>query len=140
MDDIEDNNYFKLDKEFINAETCSLFELYAIFKGSQKTDDQDLNPILSKTKQYAQHFNKYGFPETSDKTSTKAIELRKILNPSRNKFSTVEKAQLLDLLPLKAEEAFCLIPSIRDKVESEEDMQHYLDQLQKMAATISMDN
>lgn len=138
MDDIEDNNYFKLDKEFANSETCSLYELYAIFKGSQKTDD--LNPILSKTKQYAERFNKYGFPETSDKTSTKAIELRKILNPPRNKFSTVEKAQLLDLLPLKAEEAFCLIPSIRDKVESEEEMQYYLDQLQKMASTISMDN
>ena len=38
-EDIEENdNYFKLDKEFQGCESCSLFELYAILKDKIRTE------------------------------------------------------------------------------------------------------
>lgn len=130
-------NYFKLDKEFQGCESCSLFELYAILKDKitkKNGAEQEMNSVLTKTKNYAERFNKYGFPETAEKTSAKALNLRSILNTAQRKFTPVEKAQLLDLLPQTAEEAFALIPSLEDKL-SASDMQNYLDQLQKMAGT-----
>ena len=142
-DDLEGNvNYFKLDKEFQGCESCSLFELYAILKDKitkKGGSEQEMNSVLSKTKQYAERFNKYGFPETTEKTSTKALDLRQILNTPQKKFTPAETAQLLDLLPQNASEAFALIPSLRAKL-TESDMQNYLDQLQKMASSGPLDN
>ena len=142
-DDLEGNvNYFKLDKEFQGCESCSLFELYAILKDKitkKGGSEQEMNSVLSKTKQYAERFNKYGFPETTEKTSTKALDLRQILNTPQKKCTPAEKAQLLDLLPQNASEAFALIPSLRAKL-TESDMQNYLDQLQKMASSGPLDN
>ncbi len=137
-EDIEENdNYFKLDKEFQGCESCSLFELYAILKDKitkKNGSEQEINSVLTKTKNYAERFNKYGFPETTEKTSAKALNLRAILNTAQRKFTPVEKAQLLDLLPQTAEEAKELIPSLKEITDS--DLQNYLDQLQKMAGTV----
>lgn len=137
-EDIDENeNYFKLDKEFQGCESCSLFELYAILKDKitkKNGTEQEMNSVLTKTKNYAERFNKYGFPETTEKTSNKALNLRSILNTAQRKFTPVEKAQLLDLLPQTAEEAFTLIPSLEKKLNAS-DMQNYLDQLQKLAGT-----
>jgi len=43
------------------------------------------------------------------------IIINRILNKNNFGFSEVEKSQIMNLLPQKAEEAFCLIPSLRDK-------------------------
>ncbi|MCQ2815771.1 MAG: Rpb4 family DNA-directed RNA polymerase subunit [archaeon] len=97
--------------------TCSYFEFYAILKdrSSQLTAiDYEKNPILYKTKEYIERFNKYGFQETSEKSSSKAVELRKILEAD-DKFERVEIAQIIDLLPQSADEAFSLIPSLKLK-------------------------
>ena len=63
-----------------------------------------------------------------------SLNLRAILNTAQRKFTPVEKAQLLDLLPQTAEEAKELIPSLKEITDS--DLQNYLDQLQKMAGTV----
>ena len=66
-EDIEENdNYFKLDKEFQGCESCSLFELYAILKDKitkKNGSEQEINSVLTKTKNYAERFNKYGFEQ-----------------------------------------------------------------------------
>ena len=53
-EDIEENdNYFKLDKEFQGCESCSLFELYAILKDKitkKNGSEQEINSVLTKTK------------------------------------------------------------------------------------------
>lgn len=74
-----------------------------------------MNPIIVKTKEYIERFNKYGFPETAEKTSNKALDLRRILTVQNDKFSYFEIAQILDLLPQTSAEAFSLIPSLKEK-------------------------
>ena len=65
--------------------------------------------------------------------STKATDLKNLFNPLKDKLAHFEEAQLIDLLPLKAEEAYSLIPSLKEKLE-EHELQHYLDRLKKMAS------
>lgn len=120
MDEDYENpgNYFKLDKEFQGCESCSLLELYSIFKDKYTKkifEESEINPIVAKTKQYCEMFNKYGFPETSEKISAKALEVRKTLGDKNSPFTPVEKVQLIDLLPQRAEEAFSLIPSLQER-------------------------
>ena len=127
--DIETNT-FKLDKEFENCETCPNFQLFAIIKSNEiLLKDSETNPILRQTKAYIERFNKYGLSEMS----TKATDLKNLFNPLKDKLAHFEEAQLIDLLPLKAEEAYSLIPSLKEKLE-EHELQSYLDRLKKMAS------
>ena len=127
--DIETNT-FQLDKEFENCETCPNFQLFAIIKSNEiLLKDSETNPILRQTKAYIERFNKYGVPEMS----TKATDLKNLFNPLKDKLAHFEEAQLIDLLPLKAEEAYSLIPSLKEKLE-EHELQSYLDRLKKMAS------
>ncbi len=127
--DIETNT-FQLDKEFENCETCPNFQLFAIIKSNEiLLKDSETNPILRQTKAYIERFNKYGLSEMS----TKATDLKNLFNPLKDKLAHFEEAQLIDLLPLKAEEAYSLIPSLKEKLE-EHELQNYLDRLKKMAS------
>ena len=127
--DIETNT-FQLDKEFENCETCPNFQLFAIIKSNEiLLKDSETNPILRQTKAYIERFNKYGLSEMS----TKATDLKNLFNPLKDKLAHFEEAQLIDLLPLKAEEAYSLIASLKEKLE-EHELQSYLDRLKKMAS------
>ena len=133
--DIETNS-FKLDKEFEKCESCTNFQLFAILKGKDSLlNESEINPILGQTKAYIERFNKYGVPVSNEKLSTKAYYLRNLLCKAERKLSSFEEAQLIDLLPTSAEEAFSLIPSLKNKLDSTE-LQNYLDQLQKMSSSI----
>ena len=133
--DIETNT-FKLDKEFEKCESCTNFQLFAILKGKDSLlNESEINPILGQTKAYIERFNKYGVPDSNEKLSTKAYYLRNLLWKPERKLSSFEEAQLIDLLPTSAEEAFSLIPSLKNKLDSTE-LQNYLDQLQKMSSSI----
>ena len=135
MMDIETNT-FKLDKEFEKCESCTNFQLFAILKGKDSLlNESEINPILGQTKAYIERFNKYGVPDSKDKLSTKAYDLRTLLWKPEKKLCSFEEAQLIDLLPTSAEEAFSLIPSLKNKLDSTE-LQNYLDQLQKMSSSI----
>ncbi len=135
MMDIETNS-FKLDKEFEKCESCTNFQLFAILKGKDSLlNESEINPILGQTKAYIERFNKYGVPDSNEKLSTKAYYLRNLLWKPERKLSSFEEAQLIDLLPTSAEEAFSLIPSLKNKLDSTE-LQNYLDQLQKMSSSI----
>ena len=135
MMDIETNS-FKLDKEFEKCESCTNFQLFAILKGKDSLlNESEINPILGQTKAYIERFNKYGVPDSNEKLSTKAFYLRNLLWKPERKLSSFEEAQLIDLLPTSAEEAFSLIPSLKNKLDSTE-LQNYLDQLQKMSSSI----
>ncbi len=138
MDDMMDieTNSFKLDKEFEKCESCTNFQLFAILKGKDSLlNESEINPILGQTKAYIERFNKYGVPDSNEKLSTKAYYLRNLLWKPERKLSSFEEAQLIDLLPTSAEEAFSLIPSLKNKLDSTE-LQNYLDQLQKMSSSI----
>jgi DNA-directed RNA polymerase II subunit RPB4 len=138
MDDMMDieTNSFKLDKEFEKCESCTNFQLFAILKGKDSLlNESEINPILGQTKAYIERFNKYGVPDSNEKLSTKAYYLRNLLWKPERKLSSFEEAQLIDLLPTSADEAFSLIPSLRNKLDSNE-LQNYLDQLQKMSSSI----
>ena len=138
MDDMMDieTNSFKLDKEFEKCESCTNFQLFAILKGKDSLlNESEINPILGQTKAYIERFNKYGVPDSNEKLSTKAYYLRNLLWKPERKLSSFEEAQLVDLLPTSAEEAFSLIPSLKNKLDSTE-LQNYLDQLQKMSSSI----
>ena len=132
MNDDELDNYIKVDEEFKNANTCSLFELYAILQGSNAKKIEQ-NEILRKTKFYAERFgfDKFGFPQ--EEISNRAFDLRKIL--SNDKFNTIEQTQILDILPKNADEAFTLIPSLKAKCSNEE-MEIYIKQLLKKSNVI----
>lgn len=129
-----ETNIFKLDKEFENCETCPNFQLLTIIKSNQTLlKDSENNPILRQTRAYIERFNKYGLSETSETMSTKAYDLKNLFEPLKDKLAFFEIAQLIDLLPLKAEEAYSLIPSLKEKLE-EHELQNYLDRLKKMAS------
>ena len=135
MMDIETNS-FKLDKEFEKCESCTNFQLFAILKGKDSLlNESEINQTLGQTKAYIERFNKYGVPDSNEKLSTKAYYLRNLLWKPERKLSSFEEAQLIDLLPTSAEEAFSLIPSLKNKLDSTE-LQNYLDQLQKMSSSI----
>ena len=127
---------FKLDKEFEKCESCTNFQLFAILKGKESLlNESEINQTLGQTKAYIERFNKYGVPDSNEKLSTKAYYLRAVLWKPEKKLCSFEEAQLIDLLPTSADEAFSLIPSLRNKLDSNE-LQNYLDQLQKMSSSI----
>ena len=112
------------------------FSIICNFKGKDSLlNESEINPILGQTKAYIERFNKYGVPDSNEKLSTKAYYLRNLLWKPERKLSSFEEAQLIDLLPTSAEEAFSLIPSLKNKLDSTE-LQNYLDQLQKMSSSI----
>ena len=100
---------------------------YEKVKNDEKNGIKDDNTIVKATKEFANMFNKYGF---SDNIAHKAYDIRKIFKTCDEKFTQLEQTILVDLAPSKAEEAFSLIPSLKQKV-SEEVMQQLLDDLNK---------
>ena len=74
----------------------------------------NIDQIFKKTLNYFERFNKVNF-ESFEKNSQRSQEIRRILEENDLNLSSVEKSQLINLLPQKANEAFTLIPSLREK-------------------------
>ena len=89
-----------------------------------------MNLIFSENLQYSERFNKYGISEDLDKMAQKGISIRNLLKEA--KLDQFEEAMLINLLPYDAEEAFSLIPSLRDKL-NKESLQYYLNELVKIS-------
>lgn len=124
----------KLDKEFQESQACSIFELQVILtdKKNKMSKSQNIinNPVFSKTLEYTERFNKYGIVEDFDKGAQKALRIKNILGNAN--LDKDEHSVIINLLPMKVEEAFGLMPSLREKI-SEDEMQTCLDELIKQS-------
>lgn len=72
-----------------------------------------MNYIFNQNLQYAERFNKYGVSDDLDKMAQKAVSIRKLVSVAKMKAH--EEALIINLLPLDAEEAFNLIPSLQER-------------------------
>ena len=125
----------QLTKEFTkkkaNVQPCSIIELISLFKNDEKNGAKlfDDIPAVKLTKDYLNTFNKYG---VSEKLASKAYNLRRIFVSPEDIFTSVEQTALVDLAPSKAEEAYSLIPTLRNKKNlTPEALQSLLDTLNK---------
>ena len=109
-----------------NCQPITIAGLCALLKQTdkQKKSDQE-NSIFKETKEYAYKFNKYGM---SDDLTKKVIKLQKIIPD--NLITSIETVQLIDILPGNCEEAFSLIPSLKDKLSNDQ-LENYLQELNK---------
>ena len=117
----------ELTKEFINNEDChicTMLELLTLMKADEQKGIKD-NEIVKVTKEYLNTFNRYNLSSSPNITEI-PYKIKRDLNlNSKNKFSKLEVAQLMDLAPTTSEEAFRLIPSLKKKFKAEE-MDEYL--------------
>jgi hypothetical protein len=136
FDEDFDSTRIKFDKDFQDSQYCTIYELQVLLTDKQnkisktQLNNMNSNPVFGKTLQYAERFNKYGFVDDFEKGAQKGIRIRNIL--SEGKLDVDEESALINLLPLNAEEAFGLMPSLREKL-SEETLQYYLDELIKLS-------
>ena len=115
----------ELTKEFINnkeCHICTMLELLTLMKADDQKGIKD-NDIVKVTKEYLNTFNRYNLSSGSNITEI-PYKIRQALDKNKI-FSAVESAQLMDLAPTTAEEAFLLIPSLKKKLKAEE-MEEYL--------------
>jgi hypothetical protein len=73
-----------------------------------------LHRIVSKCTKYVERFNKFGTSDNHDSAVAKALALRQTLEKYEY-LKDYERAQLINLAPHTAEEAFCLVPSLKEK-------------------------
>lgn len=71
------------------------------------------NPVIYKTMQYVERFNKFGMVDDFNKGASKGSNLKQII--AKIGLDAEEESFLLNLLPMKAEEAFSLMPSLKEK-------------------------
>ena len=76
--------------------------------------------------------HRYTVPHLFDKMAQKGISIRKLVSDA--KLNKIEEAMLINLLPLDAEEAFSLIPSLREKL-TKDHLQYFLNELVKISKT-----
>jgi hypothetical protein len=72
-----------------------------------------MNYIFNLNLQYAERFNKYGMNDDVQKMAEKGIAIRELLGDAG--LDASEETLIINLLPLDAEEAFSLIPSLKEK-------------------------
>ena len=116
----------QLTEEFQNdkhCQPCTIVELISLFKNDEKNNPNFDNPIIKDTREYLYTFNKYGI---SENITTKAYNSRKLFDVKD--ITPEEQTLLVDLAPSKYQEAFSLIPTLKDKI-SPEKMQELLDKL-----------
>ena len=117
----------ELTNEFLqeDCQPIPIAGLCALLKQTdkQKKTDQE-NSMFKDTRDYAYKFNKYGINES---LSDKVTKLMKIFPEN---LTQIETTQLIDILPKNCDEAYSLIPSLKNKIK-EEDLQKYLDELIK---------
>ena len=114
-----------------NVQPCSIIELISLFKNDEKNGVKlfDDIPAVKLTKDYLNTFNRYG---VSEKIANKAYNIRKIFVGPDELFDNVEQTALVDLAPSTAEEAYCLIPTLKTKKNlTPEHLQSLLDLLNK---------
>ena len=134
--DQENENYIELTKEFAEgrAQPCSIIELISLFKNDEKSGVKPLDdiPVVKATKEYIYLFNKYGINEN---VANKAYNIRRIFTTEDNKFDSYETTSLVDLVPTTVDEAFSLIPTLKKKEITEEEIKIFLDALNKETIT-----
>lgn len=102
--------------EFINAHYCTIYELSAILREKQTKlykSSSNMNYNFNLNLQYAERFNKYGTNDELTKMASKAMAIRDLMGDAG--LSPTEESLIINLLPLDAEEAFSLIPTLKDK-------------------------
>ena len=130
------NTRVKLDKDFLESQYCTIYELQVLLTDKQnkisktQLNSMNNNSVFTQTLEYAERFNKYGFVDDFEKGAQKGIRIRNIL--AEAKLDQDEESMIINLLPMKAEEAFGLMPSLKEKIK-EEDLQYYLDELIKLS-------
>ena len=133
QDEEEIQTGIKLTPEFIShqVQPCSIIELISLFKNDEKNGLKpfDDNPVVKATKDYLIKFNKYGISES---IANKAYTTRRIFRTKEDQFNALEQTSLVDLVPSTADEAFHLIPTLKNREDlSNEEMQNLLDTLNK---------
>ena len=117
---------------------CPIVRALAFQKSSEKNNIKNMDNLNNSnwkvTKEYLESFNKYGvnqnnWQEVSYKV-TQALKEKDENDKDISKFTDIEAALLIDLAPEEVEEAFYLIPSLREKLKAEE-MKEYLRKLKK---------
>jgi len=80
-----------------------------------KTSNNDIGHYFNQSLQYSERFiSKYGYNTEKDALSNKIVSINKLFQNYGN-LSDVEKQMLTNLLPLQAEEAYELIPTLKEK-------------------------
>ena len=133
QDEEEIQTGIKLTPEFIShqVQPCSIIELISLFKNDEKNGLKpfDDNPVVKATKDYLIKFNKYGISES---IANKAYTTRRIFRTKEDQFNALEQTSLVDLAPSTVDEAFHLIPTLKNREDlSNEEMQNLLDTLNK---------
>ena len=133
-------NTIKLTKEFqdkIDKDQCqciSMVGVLAFLKSDEQRKIKNIdNPHVKATKDYLETFNKFGVNQNNWKDvayKVKASISPKDKEKNEKKITDLEAALLINLTPQKPEEAFYLIPSLRQKLKAEE-MREYLAKLKK---------
>jgi len=72
-----------------------------------------MNQIFNLNLQYAERFNKYGISEDLTKMAEKGVAIRELIGDAG--LDQFEECLIINLLPLDANEAFSLIPSLKEK-------------------------
>ncbi|ELU07114.1 hypothetical protein CAPTEDRAFT_220021 [Capitella teleta] len=120
----EDSSELIFPKEFENAETLLISEVYMLLQhraqqNENAEDEQELSEVFKKTLTHTERFKKFKNRETI--ASVRSLLMQKKLH----KF---ELAALANLCPETAEEAKALIPSLEGRFEDEA-LQQILDDI-----------
>ncbi|UYV83661.1 POLR2D [Cordylochernes scorpioides] len=112
----EDSAALQFPKEFENAETLLVSEVYMLLEhrktqNESAEEEQELSEVFMKTLNHCQRFSRFKNRET-------IASVRNILQAK--KLHKFELAQLGNLCPESAEEAKSFIPSLEGRFEDEE--------------------
>ena len=121
MAEDEDFNKGNLGKEFAKATLLSISEAYYTLDQEQRKPNFKLNEIFRKTFEYLSRFNKY-----SSKAVVKSV--RGMLDGYR--LEEFEATALWNLCPESVAAAKELIPSLKEKFESDEKLAELIEKLQ----------
>ncbi|XP_017777770.1 PREDICTED: DNA-directed RNA polymerase II 16 kDa polypeptide-like isoform X2 [Nicrophorus vespilloides] len=121
----EDAADLQFPKEFENAETLLISEVYMLLKhrkdqNESAEDEQEFSEVFMKTLTYTQRFKKYKNKETIS-------SIRNLLK--QKKLHKFELAAIANLCPETTDEAKSLIPSLEGRFE-DEDLQTVLEDIQ----------
>jgi len=121
----EDTGELTFPKEFDNAETLLISEVFMLLdhrktQNDEAEEEQELSEVFMKTLEYTRRFSKF-------KNRDMIASVRQLLQQS--KFHKFELAALANLVPENAEEGKSLIPSLEGRFE-DEDLQQILSDLQ----------
>lgn len=128
--EIENTNHVIMDSELENAPKISIFEAAIMLEKIGHIQNEDNRGIVGKTILYLDKFNKYKIPETRDNQNKKLVTLRNAFD--RYGLDQYECSKLTDLLPQEPAEAFSLLPSLKEKNITDEQMKDIIKHLKDL--------